>query len=341
MRRNHGLGGWGGVPNPHEFGFGGLGGRWNPMAQQPPNASNRGNKRDTHPEFTTIKRLGAGQRGSQNQGVYIVKHKSSGEKCIEKRIPGVMIEYGQAQREVNAMQQLKNHTHIVSLKTSALESYHLTGYGSIFMQHCELGSLEGLIDQFRKHGKSQLDDEGFLYKVLWDVGHALCYMATGVDKNTAYQRAREGKSIDKVAGWNSILHRDLKPGNIFITRRDVRPGQPYPSLVVGDLGLNVRQSEIDAGTARKPGDRASGFTPMFAPPEAPKYHVLSDMYCLGVTVHCLAIMSNNPMDDKRFRETHPLARRFADEGIKQVVRHCLSMIIWNARIRAGFLWMCI
>jgi serine/threonine protein kinase len=314
-----GGGGGGGAPNSF-YPFDGPN-AWNDIPPRLP--SNFSNTGDTHPEFETIKRLGAGRNGGQNKGVYIVKYKADGENYIEKRVPLEMVVSGQAQREVRAMRQLSNHRNIICILLEDLECYTRLGYGSIYMQHCELGSLDGLIDRFRRN-KERLEDEGFLYAVLWDVAHALCYMATGVDIKTAYRLAKEGRMIPKETGWNTMLHRDLKPGNIFITRRNMRAGQNFPNLVVGDFGLNVSQTEIDNNTAKPPGDVASGFTPMFAPPEAPRYDVRSDIYSLGVTVHCLAIMRNTPRSVIGHRDIHPLDGRFEDGSLKKVVRRCLK-----------------
>jgi serine/threonine protein kinase len=191
------------------------------------------------------------------------------------------------------------------------------------MQRCELGSLDGLTDRYHKQGRTS-EDEGFLYSVLWDVAHALCYMATGIDLGTAQALAKEGRYVPKVRGWNAIMHRDLKPGTTFLKRVGVRPEEPFPLTVVGDFGLNVSQAKIDRGIAKPPGHRASGYTPGFAPPEAPAYHVQSDNYSLGVTIHCLAIMSNGPMPDRIYRDKHPLDGISQDDVLKTWVRHCLN-----------------
>jgi serine/threonine protein kinase len=166
---------------------------------RPPNADrarNHRDNRDTHANFTTIKLLGAGKRGGQNEGVYLVKSKSDGETYIEKRVPSQTISSGHAQREVNAMRQCRDHPNIVSIVDATLDSYQLLGYGSTFMQRCELRSLDGLINRYHKRGRT-LEDKGFLYSVLWDVAHALCYMATGIDLGTAQALAKKGETYLK------------------------------------------------------------------------------------------------------------------------------------------------
>jgi hypothetical protein len=76
----------------------------------------------------------------------------------------------------------------------------------------------------------------------------------------------------------------------------------------------------------------SGLTPCFAPLESPKYHPRSDVYMLGLTIHCLTAMSNILNQNIAFRDAHPLNGLFNDELLKQVVRDCL---IHNPNERGG------
>jgi hypothetical protein len=68
----------------------------------------------------------------------------------------------------------------------------------------------------------------------------------------------------------------------------------------------------------------SGLTSCFAPPESPKYHPRSDIYMLGLTIHCLTVMSNILNQNIAFRDANPLNGLSNDELLKQVVRDCLS-----------------
>jgi serine/threonine protein kinase len=115
------------------------------MARQPNANSARIHQdhRDTHPNFTTIKLLGAGKRGGQNEGVYLVKSKSDSETYIEKRVPSKMISSEHAQREVNVMRQCRDHPNIVSIVDATLDSYQLLGYGSILCSGVSWGVWTG------------------------------------------------------------------------------------------------------------------------------------------------------------------------------------------------------
>jgi serine/threonine protein kinase len=114
--------------------------------------------------FETIKSLTAAKNGGNNQGGFLVKSKRSGNLYIEKRISQEHIQLGYATREKDALCQCGDHPNIVSLICYDFDC-SLLGYGSIFMEQCELGSLDSLITRYNQRGKL-LDNEGFLYKIL-------------------------------------------------------------------------------------------------------------------------------------------------------------------------------
>jgi NIMA (never in mitosis gene a)-related kinase len=269
-------------------------------------------------DFEVIKPLSEAKNGGCNRGVYLVKSKYSGTKYIEKRVGPSAIRAGYASREVEAMLRCKDHPNIVWIRGYNLD-YSLTNYGSIYMQHCELGSLDGVIKRYAAHN-ARLPDEGFLWKVLWDVSLALCHLFSGVDAQAIRARAYEGKECRALKGWNATMHRDIKPGNIFLTWSPASPDDKcrYPTSVVGDFGCCTSTRDIASGRAS--GKRNSGGTPAFEPPEAPKFCARSDVYMLGLTIHCLARMSNTP-DMKKY---HTLSDRFRDGHLRALLRKCVD-----------------
>jgi serine/threonine protein kinase len=273
------------------------------------------------PCFETIKSLTAAKNGGNNQGIFLVKSKRSGNVYIEKRISQQHVQDEYATREKDALRQCGDHPNIVSLICYDFDC-SILGYGSIYMEQYELGSLDGLITRYSQHGKL-LDDEGFLYKVLWDVGHALNYLIIGTDNATARRLVIEGKEILRCAGWNRIVHRNLKPGNMFLTWKNPAGYDKvnYPTVVLVDFGCNATDADAVAGHANA--QFQSGLTPSFAPPESPKYHLRTDIYMLGLTIHCLTVMSNVPHQNIAFRDAYPMGGLFNDELLEQVVRDCL------------------
>jgi serine/threonine protein kinase len=268
-------------------------------------------------DFEVIKFLSAAEEGGFNVGIYIVKEHRTRVKYIEKRLHGTDIRRRQAHREVRAMLQLQNHKNIIQIKAYDL-NYQSLGYGSLFMQYCELGSLADVIKAHRARLVYSLADEGFLWKVFWDMSLALCHLCTGRSSATTRRRAKEGKSVDTLDGWNHIIHRDIKPDNLFLTWNAMRDGSicHYPNVVLGDFGLCTSSADIDSG-------RASAYmhnegTPGFAPPEAPQFRVRGDTYQLALTIQCLAGMLDRPDNG-----AHVLPRVYRCRYLKNLLIDCL------------------
>lgn len=248
-----------------------------------------------------------------------MKLKTTGKYYIEKRVGKKVIEKGYAAREIKMMTQCWGHPNIVRIKSFDLD-YHQYGYGSIFMQRCELGSLDGLIHQFSRRNE-QLADEGLMWKVFWDMSLALAHLITGTDPKASRIRACQGKTIHTVKGANKLAHMDLKPGNIFLTREDWLGADKthFPTCVLGDFGCGKSEAEIVAG--RSSLTEMSGHTEDFRPPEYPSWHENGDIYMLGLTIHCLGRMRNRP-DIKNYPSLHPW---YKDETLRYLVRKCLSV----------------
>ncbi|KAJ4368021.1 hypothetical protein N0V83_006376 [Neocucurbitaria cava] len=293
-------------------------------------------------DYMVIKRLSSSKLGGNNQGVFLVKSNITNKSYIQKLVGKTAIDAGDAQREVRAMQQSIAHPNIVHLEVWNLD-YQKLGYGSIIMQHCELGSLDMLIDQFNHHHK-YLKDEGFLWKVLWDVSLALCFLYTGTDIVTTRTCANDRVAVPIQRGWNRIFHRDVKPGNVFLTWKHAG-GQdkcPYPTAVLGDFGSSISDADIRVGRVRA--NTNSRGTPAFDPPESPMYDERSDVYAMGLILHCLARMQQVSVESPEFREYHPVPQTFRDRALlTYVLKKCLAVhpigrpmpnelpfLVWNA-----------
>lgn len=268
-------------------------------------------------DFQEVKFLGDSKNGGNNRGVYLVKLKTTGKNYIEKRIGQTAIKSGYGEREVRMMLQCWGHPNIIRIKSHDMD-YKMLGYGSIFMQSCELGSLDGLIRRYAAK-EERLVDEGCLWKVFWDTSLALSHLVTGADPKDARKRALVGKTIHAIQGWKTIAHMDIKPGNIFLTDEDSLGADKthFPTHVLGDFGCSKSKSDVLAGRASR--TRISGETPGFAPPE-PTWNERGDIYALGVTIHCLGQMSNRP----DLKHHHPLSPRYKDENLRKLIKQCIK-----------------
>jgi serine/threonine protein kinase len=289
------------------------------VAPKPQNQYKHGHRSD----YETIKPLtDAAAKGGCNVGVLLVRNKRNGKTYIEKRVRKKDIDKGRAQRELLAMLQYKGFPNIIRIRDYDL-NYSKTGYGSLFMQYCELRSLDGMIKQFRAHNK-YLADEGFLWKVFWDVSIAFAHMWSGRSDQTIRKYAVEGRRPEAHEDWNYYYHRDIKPDNIFLTWIDSGGGDKcrYPLVVVGDFGLCSSLRDIASGRAS--GTETSGCTLDFMTPEHPKFCDRSDVYQLALVVNCLARMSRTPDMSRPQSDNHPLPRSYGSRDLRQLLIMCLQ-----------------
>ncbi|KAI4249077.1 MAG: hypothetical protein LQ352_005731, partial [Teloschistes flavicans] len=65
--------------------------------------------------------------------------------------------------------------------------------------------------------------EAFIWHVFWSIANALCHCRHGTNQSRITR-----------PGWDLIVHGDVKPGNIFLTDRQVN--EAYPTVKLGDFG---------------------------------------------------------------------------------------------------------
>jgi serine/threonine protein kinase len=230
--------------------------------------------------FSVIRNLAAADQGQFNEGILLVRWRQDNEEYVEKRIKRRDIDEGRAAREVRAMKQC-SYKYICGLLASDLD-YRQYGYGSLYMEHCELGSLATAIEERRLCRRGFREQS--LWKVLWQMSLALSYLHLGVDVADQITEGRPQSS--RRQGWIPILHRDIKPANIFLTLRGSRDGV-FPTAVLGDFGCCIHADHPNFDRPRRQ-QLMTAFTLAFGPPEAPRFHPASDVYSVALVIHCMA-----------------------------------------------------
>lgn len=248
--------------------------------------------------------------GNNNRGVIVVRHKKRKIIWIEKRAPPDAIVYLSAQREIRMMQRAGNHPNIVSLHDWTLD-HERVGYGSLYLQRGELGPLDALIIRYRNKGK-MLEDEGFAWKVLWDLTAAMAWLNTGCDIATMQRYATSGRVVHKARDWKPIYHRDIKPSNIFMTwegQGNVR----WPSMLLGDFGCALTDEDKPAANAMPLGDKD------FAAPEEPAWSQYTDVYSSALVIACLGWMVHAPP-----KGVHVLSNNWASAAMHGILDRMLK-----------------
>ncbi|KAI9790988.1 MAG: hypothetical protein M1816_004555 [Peltula sp. TS41687] len=228
-------------------------------------------------KYIQIKELtkGTSDRGCFNAGVFLVRRRKDGahfaQKKLHPQMPPAMMQ--------NEIRLIASFQHRNLLKYVESFSTRSPFAASIYTEWCDLGSLDSLISAHRRSHK--LLPEGFVRHVFLSLAEALAYMHYGVTE----KHLREGRIPQpKARGWRTVLHRDLKPGNIFL----VSSKQLYPRVVIGDFGMSIREDDPEYSK------RQHGGAFIIRSPE-PRCGPKADMWALGVVMQMLCQLDYGPL----------------------------------------------
>ncbi|KAI4115239.1 MAG: hypothetical protein LQ345_004123 [Seirophora villosa] len=272
-------------------------------------------------DCTFVRDIGEGGFGK----VELHKHNKSKELVVLKRAR-LSREYIKGQpAEVYILRDIvgKRHDRLPKLYhvNTSLAEIH------IWQDYCDGGDLQEFGQYFTDH--KRLIPEGFLWHVLTQLSAALAYLHTGL-------LDRSNPELQTPASWQPVVHRDVKPDNIFLKLLPTEKNL-YPNIVLGDFGLAT--TKLNTGSQ----GRYLG-TPCWQGPEIPVHTIHSDIWSAGGIVHYLAlgapplkvVPEGYPFEPKWW-EFDPMARYVHDvrqkgysEQLHEAVREWLN---WEERKR--------
>lgn len=155
--------------------------------------------------------------------------------------------------EVNVMRELKSWFIVKYIDRINIKEQHKM---YIIMEYCEKGDLKQYIEKHKKE-KTPIPEE-FIWKILSQMWAALeiCHSSK-----------------------NKVIHRDIKPGNIFIDK--------YDDVKLGDFGLSKKLAEDSIFAQTNVG------TPYYMSPEqvsTSKYDEKTDIWSLGCILYEMAAL---------------------------------------------------
>ncbi|CEP60023.1 serine/threonine protein kinase KIN3 LALA0_S01e01266g [Lachancea lanzarotensis] len=196
-----------------------------------------------------------------------------------------------------------------------------------YMEYCSNGDLSQMISNFKKERK--YIPEKLVWRIMAQILSALyrCHYGTDlVPLESIYDRAKS-----PVKGSNVVIHRDLKPGNIFLSTEKV----PDPSTASQTLDYNTASVKLgDFGLAKSLGSSVEFATtyvgtPYYMSPEVlmdQPYSPLSDIWSLGCVVYEMCTL-HPPFQAKTYTDLQRRIRAGKFERIPEYYSQELQLVI--------------
>eukprot|EP01083_Nonionella_stella_P093883 263333_1 len=235
-------------------------------------SNNSKSSSSTHDSYEVLDTVGYGSFAKVSR----VRRKSSEEIFVWKELPYGLMSDKEKQMlcdEVNILRDL-NHPNIVQFVDRIIDHQHRKIY--IVQEFCDGGDLASYIklkrDKVPKN--SGRISETFIWSVTSEIASALQHCHNHFNRHNAKQVKNTKRRI---------LHRDLKPGNVFLVKRN----GTY-TVKLGDFGL---AKMLDASSLFA---QTHVGTPYYMSPEqiqSKSYNEKSDIWSLGCIVYEMAMLS--------------------------------------------------
>jgi len=248
----------------------------------------------TDHKYTPIEPLAP--RGGGSTSILLVRRKADSLLCVRKKLRGFG-ESGRAWREEMEVLRSLQHPHVVEYIDSFIDVSRGPGRESaaLFTEWCDLGSL-GDFKENMTDGRVRVP-EAFAWHVLRSLVSAVCYCHRGPGGGT----------------WLSVVHRDIKPDNIFLKSSEHGGGGRYPIVKLGDFG-----SAVGAENPEFYDRHALRGTQGWEPPEFPSFGQRGDVWGLGAVVQSLCRLRMDTIDPRL-----GVGREYS-EDLDECVRACLT-----------------
>ena len=241
-------------------------------------------------KYRHLKNIGAGGQGECK----LVERTTDGQRLVLKKMRNPLLSGGIPIEARVLGKVLPPCPRIIKFHQAILQPPE----AQIFFDYCDGGDLHGLIDNYTRHGS--VIPEAFLWHVFLQLAEALAFIHYGVNASERHAASE----------WDKVIHRDVKPSNIFLKSRS---GGKYPHVILGDFGLAAVATDADYRSICHNG------TPSWRAPELPEATARSDVWAAGAIVHAMAHKGKSPLksmpktwpNDERHRskwEADPSAR---------------------------------
>lgn len=253
--------------------------------------------------------------GGINAGIAKVRTKDDplNRVFIEKRFDSKHIDFKIAHREIALLHQVGDHPHITTMIDHFVDEK--ARKASVYMEFCDMGSMMDAWLKIRK-GKDRVNEHK-----LWQ------WFVQTMDALVYCHRGHKPDDERAVMNWARIYHRDIKPGNILLTRAEV-DGKTQVVAKLADFGLAQSDEWTSQTKDRSSASRASAGTPGFDQPEFPRFSGHSDVYQMGLVFVCMCGLRGSPRSRQnpqglQWNKDRPAGSGYSKE-LNSMLKWCLT-----------------